>query len=85
MRNPRSQSFSSFSSILVWTGENDTKPLVWMKIFCFVFDAIKTDTFENALVWMGPRLLKDKSLIRHSSRARTGRNTSRGTRSDDRY
>ena len=45
---------SSFSSVLVWTGENDTKTLVWMKIFCFVFAAMKTDTFENALVWMGP-------------------------------
>ena len=28
---------SSFSSVLVWIGENDTKTLVWMKIFSFVF------------------------------------------------
>ena len=51
MCNPRSRSFSSVSSVLVWLGENDTKTLVqWMKIFCFVFAAMKTDTFENALV-----------------------------------
>ena len=56
MRNSRSQSFLSFSRILVWIGENDTKTLVWMKIFCFVFAAMKTDTFENALVGMGPKL-----------------------------
>ena len=35
----RSQSFSSFSSVLVWTSENDT---------------IK-EIFDNALVWTGPR------------------------------
>ena len=28
--------------------------LVWMKIFCFVFAKMKTDTFDNALVWIGP-------------------------------
>ena len=50
MRNPGSQSFSTFSSVFVWTGENDTKTLVWMKIFCFAFAAMKTDTFENVLV-----------------------------------
>ena len=49
MRNPRSRSISSFSSVLMETGENDT-------IFCFVFAAMKTDTFENALVWMEPKL-----------------------------
>ena len=38
----------------LWIGENDTKTLVWMKIFCFVFAAMKTETFENALVSMGP-------------------------------
>ena len=27
---------------------------MWMKIFCFVFSAMKTDAFENALVWIGP-------------------------------
>ena len=42
MCNPRSQSFSSFSSVLAWIGENDKKT------------EMKTDTFENALVWMGP-------------------------------
>ena len=57
MRNPRSQSFSSLLSVLVRTGENDTKTLVWMKIFCFVFAVMKTDTFENALVWVGPKNL----------------------------
>ena len=38
----------------MWSGENDTKMLVWMKIFCFVLAAMKTDTFENVLVCMGP-------------------------------
>ena len=28
MRNPRNQSFSSCSSVLVWMGENDTKTRV---------------------------------------------------------
>ena len=50
MRCPKSQSFSSFSSVLVWIGENDTKTLVWIKIFCFVFATMKTDTFENGIV-----------------------------------
>ena len=59
VRNPRSQSFSSFLSVLVRTGENDTKTLVWMKIFCFVFAVMKTDTFENALVWVGPNNLTE--------------------------
>ena len=44
---------SSFSGVLVWIGENDKKMPVWMKIFCFVFAEMKTDTFEKALVWMG--------------------------------
>ena len=38
----------------MWSGENDTKMLVWMKIFCFVSAAMKTDTFENVLVCTGP-------------------------------
>ena len=54
MCNLRSETFASFSSILVWTGENDTKTLVWLKLFCFVFPAKKTDTFESDLVWTGP-------------------------------
>ena len=33
----------------MWTSGNDTKMLVWMKIFCFIFTAMKTDTLENAL------------------------------------
>ena len=37
----------------MWIGENGTKTLVWMKLFCFVFAKMKTGTFENALVWMG--------------------------------
>ena len=37
MRNPRSQSFSSFSGVVVWIGENDTKTLVWMmKYFVWI-------------------------------------------------
>ena len=51
MYNPRCQ---SCSSVLVRTGENDSKTLVWMEIFCFVFVAMKTDTFEYALVWVRP-------------------------------
>ena len=39
-----------FQNALVWTAENDSKTLVWIKIFCFVFVETKTDTFENALV-----------------------------------
>ena len=58
MCNPRSQSFSSLSSVSVCTGENDTKTLVCMKIFCFLFAAKKTDAFEKALVWMGPKSFK---------------------------
>ena len=54
MRNPRSQSSSSFLSVSVWIDENNTKTQVWMEIFCFVFDEMKTDTFENAIVWLGP-------------------------------
>ena len=44
---------SSFSSVFVWIGENDTKTLVWMKIFGFVFAEMQNDTFENVFVWMG--------------------------------
>ena len=43
--------------VLVWTGENDAKTLVWAKIFCFVFFEMKTETFENALVWSGPKIV----------------------------
>ena len=39
----------------MWIGENDTKTLVWMKIFCFVFAVLKTDTFEDKLGLMGPK------------------------------
>ena len=38
------------SNVLKWIGKNDTKTLVWMKIFYFVFALLKTDNFENALV-----------------------------------
>ena len=40
---------SSFPSVLVWIGENDTKTLKWMKIFCFVFAQVKKDSFEKVL------------------------------------
>ena len=52
----------SFLSVLVWIGENDTKTLVWMKIVCFVFAKMKTDTFKNAFVWMGPKKCKRKCI-----------------------
>ena len=62
MRNPRSQSFSSFSSVLVWTSENDTKTLeCQIKILNFIFAAMKTDTFGNAFVWKGPQSHIQKS------------------------
>ena len=41
---------SSFSGMLVWIGENDMKTLVWMKIFCFVFTAMKTDTLKKKCI-----------------------------------
>ena len=44
--------FERFSVDIV---ENDTKTLGWMKLFCFVFAEMKTDTFENVLVWMEPQ------------------------------
>ena len=40
----------SNENALVWTGENDTKMLVWINIICFIFLETKTDTFEKALV-----------------------------------
>ena len=58
-----SQTFLSFSSVLVWIGENDTKTQVWMKLFCFVFAEMKTDTFENALVLMGPKFQRAVSIV----------------------
>ena len=50
-----SQSFSSLSSVFVQIGGNDTKTLVWMKLFCSVFAEMKTITFENTLKWIGPK------------------------------
>ena len=47
----------------MWISENDTKTLVWMKIFRFVFAEMKTDTFENALEWMGPRILSNGGIF----------------------
>ena len=37
-----------------------------MKIFCFVFAAMKTDTFENALVWMELNLKAKNCKASHS-------------------
>ena len=37
----------------MWIGQNDTKTLLWMNLFCFVFADMKTHSFENALAWMG--------------------------------
>ena len=51
---PDSSRFHSFRAFLVWTSENDIKTLMGMKIFCFVFAAMKMDTFESAVVWIGP-------------------------------
>ena len=41
----------------VWTVENAAKTLVWTKNFLSVFKKQKTEVFENALVWTGPKLL----------------------------
>ena len=49
---------SSFSGVLVWIGENHSKTLVWMNIFSIVLAEMKTDTFGNVLVWMGPQRLE---------------------------
>ena len=40
----------------MWTVENATKTLVWTKNFLSVFKKQKTEVFENALVWTGPKL-----------------------------
>ena len=34
-----------FENDVVWMDENDTKTLVWMQIFCSVFDKVKTMRF----------------------------------------
>ena len=40
----------------VWTVENAAKTLVWTKNFLIsVFKKQKTEVFENALVWTGPK------------------------------
>ena len=39
----------------VWTVENAAKTLVWTKNFLSVFKKQKTEVFENALVWTGPK------------------------------
>ena len=36
-----------FQNELVWSGVNDTKMLVWTKIFCYVFGQMKTKTFTK--------------------------------------
>ena len=40
----------SYENGLVWVGENKMKPLVWSKIFCFVFYETKADLVEQ-LSW----------------------------------
>ena len=42
---------------VVWTVENATKTLVWTKNFLSVFKKQKTEVFENALVWTGPKIV----------------------------
>ena len=41
----------------VWTVENAAKTLVWTKNFLSVFKKQKTEVYENALVWTGPKVL----------------------------
>ena len=52
MRNPKSRSLTSFSSVSVWIGNNDTKTLMWIEIICFVFAYMKSGNFESTLVWV---------------------------------
>ena len=40
----------------MWTVENAAKTLVWTKNFLSVFKKQKTEVFENALVWTGPKM-----------------------------
>ena len=40
----------------VWTVENAAKTLMWTKNFLSVFKKQKTEVFENALVWTGPKM-----------------------------
>ena len=40
--------FSYDDGLVVWTGENKTKTLVWSRIFFFVFVKAKTNSFKNA-------------------------------------
>ena len=47
--------FLSVFGGVVWTVENATKTLVWTKNFLSVFKKQKTEVFENALVWTGPK------------------------------
>lgn len=45
-------------NVLEWIGEHKRKTLVWAKIFCFVFDETKTDTFLALLQRLhdGPKM-----------------------------
>ena len=44
----------SYENASVWTGENKTKTLLWVKIFCFSLVEKETDTFNNSPVWSEP-------------------------------
>ena len=79
MRNPRSQSIRrSLSSVLFWIVVNDTKSLVWMKMFCFVFAEVKMETFEN--VWVRKNKCKyNCNLFTHEA-PKSSRNSFKGVR-----
>ena len=41
----------TYSFLIVWTVENDSKTLVWTRIFVSVFVGSKTEAYKNGLVW----------------------------------
>ena len=55
---------SSFSGVFVWsTGENNTKTLVWMEIFCFIFAAMKT-SIQSSEIYLSPYSLKTRETLK---------------------
>ena len=43
-----------FKAFLRFSGEDDVKTLVWARTFCYFFSEMKTEVFENLLVWTWP-------------------------------
>ena len=51
--------FYRFQNVLVWTAENASKWQCGRELIHAFSIKIKTHTFENTLVWMGPRSVAD--------------------------